>query len=90
MCVCVEVCGRLNRCAKTGNFSAMSHTGFELNPIQNDRVKVDFGCGLRESGPKVLCHLKPEPPITRIPFFRRLSIRVNEYFIFVVHRSSST
>ena len=25
--------------------SSMSHTEFELNPMQNDRVMVDFGSG---------------------------------------------
>ena len=35
----------------------MLHADFELNPMQNDRAKVDFGSGPRESGPKVACHL---------------------------------
>ena len=43
---------------KTGIFSTMSHSEFELNPMQNDRVRGDFGSGPRESGLKVLCHLK--------------------------------
>ena len=56
--MCVEVHGRLNRCTKKGNFSAMSLTEFELTPMQNDRVRVDFGSGRTESGPKVARHLK--------------------------------
>ena len=40
-----------------GNVSTVSHVGFELNPMQNDRVGVDFGSGPRESGLKVACHL---------------------------------
>ena len=39
---CERACVQLNRGAKNGNFSTMSHTEFELNLMQNDQVRVDF------------------------------------------------
>ena len=53
---------------KTGIFSTVSHTEFELNPMQNDRVRGDFGSGPRQSGSKVLCHLNFRHPFRNICF----------------------
>ena len=44
-------------CQKWEIFSTLSLTEFELNPMQNNRVRVDSWSGPRESGLRVACHL---------------------------------
>ena len=51
-------------CQKMGNYATVPHTEFELNSIQNDRVRADYGCGSGEIGGMVNCHLNmPYSPV---------------------------
>ena len=42
---------------KLGSYSAVSHTEFQLIPMQSDRRRIDYGSGGGKIGTNVVFHL---------------------------------
>ena len=70
---------------KLGNYATAAHTEFELNPMQNFRVRVKYGSGGGKIGANVVRHLKVNSPCTSAAH----TITLSELFVVSENRAYS-